>query len=296
MKIGAVINNSSDTLSPEKTKKRLEQIKKQLKTRLSERYLSIVPGPQIEQEIERMIDKGIDVLVIGGGDGTVGTAAQRLANTDLALAVLPLGTRNNFARDAGIPLDPVDAILLLDQMNVEKVDLGKVNEHIFINNTSLGLYPDIVKERELKTEKHGWSKWRAQIIATLKVMRRLPRMWVKVEGEEVRKRQFTPFLFVGNNEYGGMANSDFSRASISNGKLWLCMAQSSDFRTLLLMAWQITIKGVREAENLETKLLTELTVKPWKRKVKVAIDGEYHKLYTPLRFTILKKSLRLVIP
>lgn len=296
MRVGAVINKASGTLSPEKTEQRLEEIKKHLENRVSPEYLAIVPGSQVEQEIKRMIEEGIDVLVIGGGDGTISTAAQHVASKEISLLVLALGTRNNFARDAGIPLDPVEAIHLLDQMNVKQVDLGKVNEHIFINNTSIGLYPQIVKEREEKTEKHGWSKWRAQITATFIVLKRLPRMWIKVEGKEVRKRRFTPFLFIGNNEYGGMTNSDFSRASISGGKLWLCMAQSSGFKSLLLMFWQIIIKGVRKTENLEIQLLSEATVKPWKRKVRVAIDGENHKLYAPLKFKILKKSLRLVVP
>ncbi len=296
MKIGAVINKASGTLSPEKTEQRLEEIKKHLENRVSPDCLAIVSGNQVEQEIERIIENGINVLVIGGGDGSVSTAAQHVANKEISLLVLALGTRNNFARDAGIPLDPVEAIHLLDQMNVKQVDLGMVNSHIFINNSSIGIYPQIVKEREEKTDNHGWSKWRAQITATYSVLKRLPRMWIKVEGKKVRKRRFTPFLFIGNNEYGGMSNSDFSRASISGGKLWLCMAQSSGFKSLLLMVWQILLKGVHKTENLEIQLLSEATVKPWKRKVRVAIDGENHDLYTPLKFKILKKSLRLVVP
>lgn len=296
MKIGAVINNACGTLSPKQTKVRLDKIKQLLENRVSHECLAIVPGNQTRKEIERLIEEGIDVLVIGGGDGTVSTAAQCVANTNIPLAVLALGTRNNFARDAGIPLEPAEAIRHLDKMNIEQVDLGMVNDHTFINNATIGLYPNIVREREEKTKKHGWSKWRAHILATLVALRRFPRMWVKVEGESVRARQFTPFLFVGNNEYGGMSNSEFSRASIKGGRIWLCMAKVSGFRSLIVMTWQIIFRGVRETENLETHLFTEVTVKPWRRKVRVAIDGENHKLYTPLQFKILKKSLCLVVP
>ncbi len=296
MKIGAVINNSSGTLSPQETKNRLEKIKQHLEARVTPGCLAIVPGSQIGQEVERLVDEGVEVLIIGGGDGTVSTAARFVGDTEISLAVIALGTRNHFARDAGIPLEPLDAINLLDRMQVKRIDLGEVNGHKFINNATLGIYPKIVKEREEKTRKHGWPKWRAQILATLVVLRRLPRMRMTVEGENFRAKLFTPFLFVGNNEYQEIFNSDSSRPSIDGGKLWLCMAQSSEIRPQLYMAWQLVTYGIRGAEYLETHLLTEVTVSPWRRRVTVAIDGENHKLATPLRFRIRRRSLRVMVP
>jgi len=296
MRIGAVINNTSGTLSPEEAEKRLENIRLFLEKRVAADCLAIVPGKQVKSEIERIIGKGIDVLVAGGGDGTISTAAQYVVDTDIALLPLALGTMNNFVRDAGIPSHPIDALHLLDQMKVEVFDSGEVNGNKFINNATIGLYPEIVEEREEKTDIHGWPKWKAKILAVLVVTRKLPLLRMTIEGEFYRKKLFTPFLFVGNNEYENVFKSDFYRPSLKNGKLWVCMARSPRIWALFVMAWQLGIRGIKGTENLETRLFTNVKVKPRKRRVRVAIDGEIHKLYTPLRFKILKKSLRLVVP
>jgi len=295
MKIGAVINNASGVLTPEQNEKRLTQIKTHLNGRVSPDNLAIVPGNQIRIELKRILNDGIDVLIIGGGDGTVSSAANLVINKEISLLVLALGTKNNFARDAAIPLDPLEAIDLLDRMHVQQIDAGEVNGHIFINNATLGLYPKIVKERE-KTEKQGWRKWWAKIVATIRVIKRIPRMRMSVEGEQISSTLFTPFLFVGNNEYKEIMNSDFFRPSLSEGKLWLCIARSYGLGSLLLMAWHLTVKGIKGAENLEAHLLEKATVNTWKKNVTAAIDGENYKLITPLRFKIHPKSLRVVVP
>jgi diacylglycerol kinase family enzyme len=296
MKIGAVINNSSGTLSPEEAKNRLEIIKQNLENRVAEGCLSVVEGSEVEEEVERLLSLDIDLLVIGGGDGTVSTGARHVADTDIPLLVLALGTKNNFAGDAGIPEDPESAIHLLDQMVTRKIDVGKVNGHIFINNATLGLYPNIVTEREEKTDNHGWSKWRAKIGAVMVVLKRIPLIRMTIESKDFRVKLFTPFLFVGNNEYKNITTSEVNRPSLNKGKLWLCMSKSPRFWSLLKMAWQLSFNSIKETENLSTHLLTDVQVKPRKRNVKVAIDGENTTLKTPLQFKIRSKSLQIVVP
>ena len=296
MKIGAVINNSSGTLSPEESNARLELIKQNLENRVAEGCLSIVDGSDVEEEVQRLISLDVDLLVIGGGDGTVSTAARHAADLDISLLVLALGTKNNFARDAGIPKDPEIAIHLLDQMRSDTIDVGEVNGHIFINNATIGLYPNIVREREEKTDRHGWSKWRAKIAGLLLVLKRLPMMRMTVESKEFRIKLFTPFLFVGNNEYENIATSDVNRPSLKKGVLWLCMAHSPRFPALLKMAWQLNFSSIKETDNLDTRLLTDVQVTPRKHSVTIAVDGENITLNTPLHFKIRKKALRVILP
>lgn len=295
-KIGAVINDSAGTLPPQQAKQRLEEIKQHLENRVSPGCLVVVPGHQIDEEVKRMKGQGIDVLMIGGGDGTISTAAKALCDTELILAVIALGTRNHFAHDLGVPLEPLEAIRLLDRLHVQKIDLGEVNGHTFLNNATIGFYPKIVQEREEKTQKHGWRKWIAHIMASFLVLWRLPRMKVTVEGDGFKARRYTPFLFVGNNEYQGVFSTGSSRETLRDGKLWLCMSQQSCPRSLLRLAWQLSTKGVGGAENLETHLLAAVTVKRRKKGITVAIDGENYKLGTPLRFKIRRKCLRVVVP
>ena len=295
-KIGAVINEKAGTLSQQQNEERLETIREHLKARVSPGCLAIVPASDVRREVQRLVDEGVDVLVIGGGDGTVSTAASLVGNTEVALAVLGIGTWNHFARDLGVPLDPVEAIRLLDEMKIGQVDLGEVNGHTFINNASLGIYPLLVREREDKEQNHGWRRWQAQAVATFNALRRLPRMRLKVEDDQYTVHRLTPFLFVGNNEYHGAITIGSTRSSIDGGRLWLCLAHVSGVRAMFRVIWQILVKGFDNADNLETRLVTEITVHSRSSKMTIAVDGETHRLNTPLKFMVRKKGLRVVVP
>ncbi|MEX0685888.1 MAG: diacylglycerol kinase family protein [Balneolales bacterium] len=296
MKIGAVINDKSGTLPPQQAEKQLIEIKDHLKAKVCHECLVVDSGDNTVNEIKKMIAKGIDVLVIGGGDGTISTAAKLVKDSDIILAVLGLGTRNHFARDLGIPKDPIEAIKLLDKLNVRQIDLGEVNGNIFINNATMGFYPQIVKERDDKTEKHGWRKWQAHIVAAFFVLWRFPKIRLIVQGENSRDHYYTPLLFVGNNEYQNGILSNSSRSTLNGGHLWVCTVHATGIWSLLRMAWQLTTKGIQGVQNIETRLVSSITVRPNKRKVTVAIDGENKKLHSPLRFNIIKKGLRVVVP
>jgi diacylglycerol kinase family enzyme len=85
--------------------------------------------------------------VAGGGDGTSGTVAAVLVDTNVALGVLPMGTRNPFAKDLGNPLDRKPAVRTLFTGRIDCVDVAEVNGRVFVNNSSIGIYPQIARER-----------------------------------------------------------------------------------------------------------------------------------------------------
>jgi diacylglycerol kinase family enzyme len=295
-KIGAVINATAGTLPSAVAERRLDEIKEHLEERVEPGWLAIVSGQQVATEIERLKARGLEVLVIGGGDGSISTAAQLVADTGIALAVLALGTRNHFARDLGVPLEPADAIALLDRMRVHTVDLGEVNGHVFINNAALGPYPRLVAEREQTMRTRGWRKWQAEIAAVLSVLRRIRHMKLVVEDERGRMTYHTPFVFVGNNEYTGGILADSKRPSLSDGKLWFCTAQARGRWALLRMAWQLSAGGIERIRDLETRRLAAVTIHTRRRQVLVAMDGENRTMDTPLRFRSRRQSLRVVVP
>src|SRR6185503_1144400 len=158
-----------------------------------------------ENELEAAIDKAlegpIDAVVGAGGDGTLSTIASRLAGTGIPLGVLPLGTRNHFAKDLGIPLDLQEAVACVARCTPRAVDTGEVNGHLFINNSSIGVYPAIVEEREEKRARLGIPKWIGNVIGLVKVLRRWLLMHVQLELDGRAFTRITPFVFVGNNEY-----------------------------------------------------------------------------------------------
>ena len=110
---------------------------------------------------------GLDAVVAGGGDGTLSCAAGHLAGTDRPLGILPLGTLNHLARDAGIPTELDEAAAVIAAGQVRAIDLAEVNGRIFVNNSSVGLYPDMVMLREQEQEKKGRSKRLAMLSATM---------------------------------------------------------------------------------------------------------------------------------
>src|SRR5690242_7168170 len=118
-----------------------------------------------------LAQQGAEVVGAAGGDGTVSAVANGLAGTETALAVIPFGTLNHFARDLGVPPLPQDAVrLLLSEESVEqRVDLGRVNGRYFLNNSSLGLYPHLVRLREKHEAKLG--KWLAYMLASFNTLR-----------------------------------------------------------------------------------------------------------------------------
>ena len=105
------------------------------------------------------------IVVAAGGDGTISSVAAAVIDSPAALGVLPLGTLNHFAKDLHIPLDLAGAIAVVAAGHVGHVDVGQVNERVFVNNSSIGIYPSIVEEREA-LRRRGHRKWPAMALAT----------------------------------------------------------------------------------------------------------------------------------
>src|SRR4051812_49788191 len=98
--------------------------------------------------MKQAVQDGCEALVAGGGDGTINTAASQLVDGDIPLGVIPLGTLNHFAKDLGIPLELEGAAKVVLDGSVCRVDVGEVNGRVFLNNSSLGMYPAIVRLRD----------------------------------------------------------------------------------------------------------------------------------------------------
>jgi diacylglycerol kinase family enzyme len=142
------------------------------------------------------------VVVIGGGDGTIGTAAQaRVESGGGALGVLPLGTRNHLALELGIPGDLEAAAATVAAGVTRRIDLGTVNDAVFVNNASAGLYPLLVRWRDVERGRRGLPKWLATVPAAWATLRRLPHHRLRLASGAGVRQVVTPLLFVGNNRY-----------------------------------------------------------------------------------------------
>src|SRR5512141_2991339 len=108
--------------------------------------------------VRKAVAENSKLVLAAGGDGTINAVATALIGTDAVLGVLPLGTFNHFAKDLNIPLVLEAAVANIFHGEVASVDVGEVNGRIFLNNSSLGIYPGVVQEREAHQRK-GHSKW-----------------------------------------------------------------------------------------------------------------------------------------
>ena len=179
-----------------------------------------------------------DLVVAGGGDGTVNLVASALIGTRKHLGVLPLGTLNHFAKDLRIPLDFEAAAQNLLSGSPLEIDVAEVNGRIFLNNSSLGLYPIIVRERE-KNERLGSGKWPAFAWAAIAALRRYPFVDVRVTVEGTQLARRTPFVFVGNNHYLMERFDIGTRERLDRGELSLYITNRTGRAGLFLREYRL---------------------------------------------------------
>ena len=251
-------------------------------------------GAELSTRIDEAIARRPDVIVAGGGDGTVSSLAAALADGTIALGVLPLGTLNHFAKDLGLPLELEAAVERVARGAIERVDIGEVNGRVFINNSSLGLYPAIVRDRELQRKRLGRGKWPALAWASLSALRRFPFLSARLSVDGVERRLRTPFVFIGNNEYLMEGFAIGERGRLDDGRLSVYVVQRASRASLLLLALRALVGRLKQARDFEAMLAGEIVVESRHRRLRVATDGEITLMAPPLRYRIRPKALLVV--
>src|SRR5919197_5077154 len=214
---------------------------------------------------------GADVLGVAGGDGSLAAVAAVAIERDLPFVCVPTGSRNHFARDAGLDRrDPVAALAAFSGVE-RRIDVGRVNGRVFLNNLSLGLYADLVHRRE----RH---RRRGEALAGLRALPRLARerhrLQTKLDGETLRAR----ILLVANNAYEVSLYTLGERSSLDEGRLHLYVADG----------WLPTHWTERSGDRLRLELGRPVVL--------AAADGEPLTLRSPLELECLPRALRLLMP
>jgi diacylglycerol kinase family enzyme len=251
-------------------------------------------GAEVRSATERAIGSDIKCIVAAGGDGTVSTVAGALAGRDITLGVIPLGTLNHFARDLGIPLEVAAAAATILGGHTVQVDVGDVNGRIFLNNSSLGLYPHFVRLRS-RFPARGAAKWIVGAWAALTGILHYPQISVTIEADGKTLIRRTPILFIGNNEYRTTGLTG-SRDSLSDGFLALYVVGSKARRHLLGIAWKLMRGRALEFHELELVRVTAATIDLKASRAHVALDGEVEMMTTPLKYRIRRGALKVLVP
>ena len=241
-------------------------------------------------------------VVAVGGDGTLNTVAQAAHAVGCAMGVVPQGTFNYFARTHGIPADPAEAVRLLLSSAPCPVQVAGINDHVFLVNASLGLYPGLLEDREAYKARFGRSRWVALWAAGVTLLRAQRRLRLHIEqGGSVRDvRALT--LFVGNNrlqlEQLGVPPAGPDDDGSGNGRITAVMLRPVGTLAMLALMLRGAMGTLGEAENVEHFAFDTMTVAPTllqgRRGVKVAFDGEVMMMRAPLHFRVLAKPLYLL--
>lgn len=297
MRVTAIINKGGGAMQGAKGEALLERVEQAFIAHGIEADIRTCAPQGLTALFEEAAAGGADALVAGGGDGTISCAAAAAIRSGVTLGVLPLGTLNHFAKDAGIPLDLDEAVAAISAGHTRQVDVADVNDRIFINNSSVGLYPMMVSSREAQQRQLGRSKRLAMLVASLRALRNFKRrrLSIRIAGRE--EMIDTPLLFVGNNRYETSLTTLRGRARLDGGELciyaplartpahFLGLALRGLFGRLDQQRDFIALDGIAEAEiNSSASML------------KVSTDGETNSMETPLRYRIHAGALRLLAP
>jgi diacylglycerol kinase family enzyme len=254
-------------------------------------------SPEIDcsEEIRSRMRRGTKLFIAAGGDGTVNHVLQPVAHSDAALAVIPLGTYNHFAKDLGVPLDWREAFDVALNGASRQVDTGRINDRFFANNVSLGLYPELVARREERGR--DYPRWKARLYAFYTTLRKYPHVTLAVETAHRHEVIRTHVFMVSNNRYElERFGIEASRSSLTEGRLSVYWLGHTSRWKLTSMVARYAAGRVKTIEGFRSFATLRMRVQSSRVQVKVGIDGELFSLATPLIVTAAPQSLLVRVP
>lgn len=259
------------------------------------RILCAKDGADFDRMLEEAAASPERLVVAGGGDGTINAVAGAILKTGKVLGVLPLGTLNHFARDLGLPADTDGAIATVLDGTSRRIDIGEVNGAPFLNNSSLGLYPRLVRLREAE-QRHGWRKSLALVRAAAALFQAHEDVTVTIAGDGVPDVTLTtPLVFIGNNIYGLDGPNFGRRQCLDAGLLCLYAVKRRDIGGLAWLALR-TLVGQGRGADLETRSVRALRIEADRPDMEVATDGEVRRLPLPLDYRVRPGALAVMVP
>lgn len=238
------------------------------------------------------------VVVACGGDGTLSAVARTVLGSGVPFGILPQGTFNYFGRTYGIPQDAEIATRCLLQAHVEPVQVGMLNGQAFLVNASLGLYPQLLEDREAYKRRYGRSRWVALWSGLVTLLRGARRLALQLDSGGMRQTLRTPTLVVGNNALQlrriGIAEAD----ALDHGQLVAMTLRPVGTLALYGLLVRGLFSRLGEAENVISFPFDHMTVRLGRRRrdIKVAMDGEICWMRPPLEFKVAPQPLLLLVP
>ena len=255
---------------------------------------------------ERLIEKveqddGKFPILIGGGDGTIRSCAAHFVDKEKAFGILPLGTMNLLAKDLDIPVRLEDAVSSYAAgSEIYEMDVGKVNDEIFLCCASLGTMPETSEYRE---RHRGDSAPLLMPRITAYILKQMDRryhkrLWLKLDQNKSQKLK-TAALVISNNQYGPQGQwteGNFKRPSLQDNILGVYSATPYSFTDKLRLLLNLGLGDWKKDEALREWECKKLEVRSTESNMLLALDGETQRFAMPLRFSVLHKGLKMIVP
>ena len=236
------------------------------------------------------------VVVAAGGDGTLNAVAAQLMGTDIPMGIFPLGTFNYVARLLNIPLDLLKAAETIATGKIREVHVAQINDHIYLNNASLGLYPLFIQKRELYNQRLGRFALNAYTSGLDVLIRDRKELKLEIEVDGKQYPVKTPLIFFGNNQLQ-LAEMNLRIAEAAEkGKVAGIVVAKSDKRTLFKILWQLIKGNLDKAPDVYSFSGDEVKVHSKRKKLTVALDGEIVEMQPPLKISVRKNALKILVP
>lgn len=241
-------------------------------------------------------------VVAVGGDGSLNAVAQAAHAAGCPMGVIPYGTFNYFARTHGIPTEPAAATRLLLDAQPLPVQVAAINDRVFLVNASLGIYPELLQDREAYKARFGRSRWVAFVAACATLLRAQRKLRLHIEmGNTVRDVQ-TLTLFVGNNrlqlQQFGANPEDTVAGTPGHGSMAALMLRPIGTMSMIGLMLHGAMGRLGEAAGVEGFEFQHMVVRPrllpGRHEVVVAFDGEVARMRAPIDFRVLEKPLYLL--
>jgi YegS/Rv2252/BmrU family lipid kinase len=258
--------------------------------------IELIDGGDCEVRAKAIAERGDKLVIVGGGDGSISAAASALAGSKTALGVLPLGTLNHFARDLGIPNEIDEAAKLIAGGHERRVDVAEMNGRVFINNSAIGLYPLMVRDRDVQQKRLGRSKRLAMLVASARTLARFKHQRLTLTVNDDKARVDTPLLFVGNNDYRLDIGAAGQRESLDDGELSVFVMRKKTRRGLIAASIRALFNRARDDDMVQLDHVQRLRVESHRRQLAVSLDGEVIRAEPPLDYQIRKAALRVIAP
>lgn len=242
-------------------------------------------------------------VVAVGGDGTINTVAQAAHATGCAMGMLPEGTFNYFAREHGAPSETAEALRWLLDARPEPAQISAINERIFLVNASLGLYPDLLQDRERWKARFGRTRLVAFMAGMATLLRAQNHLRLSIEWDGKLRQVRTRTLFVGNNrlqlEQLGLGDTGAqAEGPAADGHITAVILKPIGTMAMVGLILRGALGQLGDAGGIEHFVCQKLVVTPSpmfsRRRVKVAFDGEVGWLRAPLAIRVLPTPLWLL--